>query len=66
MRALDLGRADWRTSTRSSGNGNCVEVAAAAGQVAVRDSKDRSGPVLAFPPSAWRSFVRDVPTHDPA
>ena len=27
MTALDLTRADWRTSTRSSGNGNCVEVA---------------------------------------
>jgi hypothetical protein len=66
MSALDLSRAYWRTSTRSSGNGNCVEVAAADGQVAVRDSKDRSGPVLAFPPTAWRAFVRDLPGRRPA
>ncbi|MFG1951544.1 DUF397 domain-containing protein [Micromonospora sp. NPDC048830] len=57
MTALDLSRAAWRTSSRSSGNGNCVEVAPADGRVAVRDSKDRSGPVLVFPPSAWAAFV---------
>ncbi|MCM0676190.1 DUF397 domain-containing protein [Micromonospora phytophila] len=60
MTALDLTRARWRTSSRSVGNGNCVEVAAAAGRVAVRDSKDRGGPVLAFPPSAWRAFVTGI------
>ncbi|MEH0932886.1 DUF397 domain-containing protein [Micromonospora sp. NPDC007208] len=60
MTAYDLTRADWRTSTRSSGNGNCVEVATVDGQVAVRDSKDRSGPVLAFGAVAWRAFVLGV------
>ena len=56
---MDLTGARWRTSTRSSGNsGNCVEVADnLPGLVAVRDSKDRSGPVLTFAPGAWRSFV---------
>lgn len=57
MTALDLTRAQWRTSTRSVGNGNCVEVAAADGRVAVRDSKDRGGPVLAFPRPAWHAFL---------
>ncbi|MBO4210663.1 DUF397 domain-containing protein [Micromonospora echinofusca] len=47
----------WRTSSRSSGNGNCVEVAAGSTAVAVRDSKDRGGPVLAFPAASWRSFL---------
>ncbi|WP_091603795.1 DUF397 domain-containing protein [Micromonospora mirobrigensis] len=28
--------------------------------VAVRDSKDRSGPTLTFAPAVWQSFVRDV------
>ncbi|MFF0369480.1 DUF397 domain-containing protein [Micromonospora sp. NPDC005087] len=60
MTAHDLTRADWRTSTRSSGNGNCVEVATADGQVAVRDSKDRPGPVLTFDAPAWRAFLHGV------
>ncbi|MBM0240034.1 DUF397 domain-containing protein [Micromonospora sp. ATA32] len=57
MTRLDLAGARWCTSTRSIGNGNCVEVAAAGGRIAVRDSKDRLGPVLAFPPSAWVAFL---------
>ncbi|MDO3705994.1 DUF397 domain-containing protein [Micromonospora sp. C28SCA-DRY-2] len=61
MTALDLTRAHWRTSTRSVGNGNCVEVAAADGRVAVRDSKDRGGPVLAFPRPAWHAFLAGLP-----
>ncbi|SCF30140.1 DUF397 domain-containing protein [Micromonospora chokoriensis] len=47
----------WRTSTRSGGEGDCVEVAGFAETVGVRDSKDRQGPVLTFTPSAWTAFV---------
>jgi len=37
----------------------CVEVAdGVTGVVPVRDSKNPGGPVLAFTPSAWTSFVR--------
>ncbi|WP_341720232.1 DUF397 domain-containing protein [Micromonospora sp. FIMYZ51] len=61
MTALDLSGAKWRTSTRSVGNGNCVEVAIVGGGVAVRDSKDRRGPVLAFPASAWHAFLASLP-----
>jgi len=57
---MDLTDARWRKSTRSGASGgNCVEVADnLPGAVAVRDSKDPHGPVLVFPPAAWRSFVR--------
>lgn len=55
----ELTGAIWRTSTRSGNGGStCVEVADnLPGRVFVRDSKDRSGPVLAFEPTAWRAFV---------
>lgn len=53
-------RGAWRTSSRSSGNGNCVEVATGAASVAVRDSKDRGGPVLAFAGRAWHAFLTDL------
>jgi hypothetical protein len=58
----DLSGARWRTSTRSSSNGGaCVEVADnLAGVVAVRDSKDQTGPALTFTPDAWRAFVTQV------
>lgn len=48
----------WYKSTRSSGASNCVEVAHTHGWTAVRDSKDRTGPVLAFTDSAWRAFTK--------
>ena len=50
----------WRTSSRSDGARACVEVAVVLGHVGVRDSKDRSGPALVFPPSAWQAFVGNV------
>lgn len=50
----------WRTSSRSNGERACVEVAVVPGHVGVRDSKDRSGPALVFPPSAWQAFVGDL------
>jgi hypothetical protein len=48
----------WRKSSFSGGGGSdCVEVALAPAGVAVRDSKNASGPTLRFGPEAWRSFV---------
>ncbi|MEU7620480.1 DUF397 domain-containing protein [Micromonospora rifamycinica] len=60
MQALPLSMMDWRTSSRSSGNGNCVEVATTADRIAVRDSKDRCGPALVFPAHAWTAFVTSM------
>ncbi|MEV4483337.1 DUF397 domain-containing protein [Micromonospora coxensis] len=55
--------ARWRKSTRSgSSGGECVEVADnLPGVVAVRDSKDPTGPTLTFTPTAWQRFVRHAP-----
>lgn len=52
----------WRKSSYSgNGGGNCVEVGAAPQSIAVRDTKqDGAGPVLRFPPSAWRRFADQV------
>jgi hypothetical protein len=49
----------WRKSTQSYTNG-CVEVAFVDGRVAVRDSKDPSGPVLVFTPFEWAAFLGGV------
>lgn len=57
-----LDRAQWRTSSYSGTNGGaCVEVARnLPGIVAVRDSKDRTGPVLTFSPAQWDAFTAGV------
>jgi hypothetical protein len=51
----------WRMSSYSGNSGgNCVEVGDAARVIAVRDSKDPHGPVLAFSPQTWRRFAAQV------
>lgn len=48
----------WRKSTYSGGNGsNCVEIADASSSLLVRDSKNREGMSLVFPPMAWRHLT---------
>jgi hypothetical protein len=54
-----LNGAVWKKASRSNGNGgnNCVEVAFLDTGVAVRDSKNRSGPALMFTSAEWIAFV---------
>jgi hypothetical protein len=56
---VDVAGAAWRKSSRSESNG-CVEVAFLNGQVAVRDSKDRGGPMLRFSHNEWETFLGGV------
>lgn len=49
----------WRKAGRS-GQGNCVEVAAVAGRIGVRDSKDPDGAVLMYTVAEWDAFLDGV------
>jgi uncharacterized protein DUF397 len=59
MSRNDLAGAQWRKSSYSDGQANCVEVAA-AGLVAVRDSKSPDGTRLTFASDAWQQFIERV------
>jgi hypothetical protein len=58
----------WYKSSRSAGANNCVEVAHGYGHTAVRDSKNKTGPVLAFTDHEWNAFLEGIgrwSTHSP-
>jgi len=62
--APDLAPEDaWFKSSASGETGNnCVEVAdlTSSGWVAIRDSKDKSGPALVIPAESFAAFVTAV------
>jgi Domain of unknown function (DUF397) len=56
----------WRKSNYTQANGQCVELAALAGQIAVRDSKDPHGPMLLFRPASFAAFLNKTKAGKPA
>jgi hypothetical protein len=59
---VEVGTAPWRKSSHSGSNGGaCVEVGTTAHRVGsgvlIRDTTDRSGPVLSVGPAAWRALT---------
>jgi hypothetical protein len=58
----DLDLAVWTKSSRSTDQGNCVEVAALGTIRALRDSKNPTGPALKFTTAAWSAFTNGIRT----
>ena len=61
MCADHLTMARWRKSSASNSSGCCVEIAGLpGGKVAVRNSRDKSGPALIWPRTELEGFLRGV------
>jgi Domain of unknown function (DUF397) len=49
----------WIKSSYSGSQANCIEVTV-RDRIMVRDTKDRTGRVLRFTPTAWRQFAEQL------
>jgi hypothetical protein len=56
----DPSTAPWRKSSYSGNGNNCVEVAAADGLIAVRDTANRDDVTRIFALRTWRQFTGRV------
>lgn len=52
--------AGWRTASYSVSNGQCVEIGIAPAFIAIRDTQNRCGTLLAIPAAAWAEFVSSL------
>ena len=58
---MDMTPPAWRKSSYSGSSGdNCLEAATQTGTIAVRDTKDPSGPQLAIQPASWHAFTSRI------
>lgn len=54
----------FKSSYSNDSGGACVEIAGLTSLVGIRDSKDKTGPALVVPATAWSSFVELVCSGD--
>ncbi|MBM7770567.1 hypothetical protein JOD54_000771 [Actinokineospora baliensis] len=52
--------AEWRKSSASGGNGQCVEVAFGGDLAALRDSKNSTGPAVVVPAHSLAALVASL------
>ena len=57
---MDLTRGTWKKSTRSSGDGQCVEVMITDEGVAVRHSKRPEAGLIVYTRAEWDAFTGGV------
>lgn len=50
----------WVKASASNADGTCVEQRRVGDVIEVRDTKDRSGPVLRFTPAEYRAWLDGV------
>jgi hypothetical protein len=50
----------FKSSYSSEQGGNCVEALRVPSGMAIRDSKDKSGPSLEFTAAAWQTLVASL------
>lgn len=55
-----LCHAVWRKSSRSGGEGQCVETTSTPGHIFVRDSKNPTGPTLSCNQTDWSAFLSAI------
>lgn len=60
---MDHPAVTWRTSSYSTGQGNCVQAATPPGRrptILVRHSKHPTGPTLKFTTTAWQQLIHAI------